>query len=75
MNLINEKIVDYIQNHKNFLLLTHQKPDGDAIGSAIALGKGLKKLGKQIDYFVQFPIEQNINLFNEINYFNEILLS
>ena len=72
MNLINEKIVDYIQNHKNFLLLTHQKPDGDAIGSAIPLGKGLKKLGKQIDYFVQFPIEQNINLFNEINYFNEM---
>lgn len=71
MKLINEKITDYIQNNQTFLLMTHQKPDGDAIGSVIALGRGLKQIGKQIDYFMQDPIEQNLSFFDEIKYFNK----
>ena len=33
--------------HDNFLILTHRRPDGDAIGSAIALCLGLRQKGKQ----------------------------
>ncbi len=72
MKTINEKIIDYIKNHQGFLIITHQKPDGDAIGSSVALGKGLKKIGKKINYFIQMPIEQNLNLFDEIQTFNKI---
>lgn len=72
MKTINENIIDYIKNHQVFLIITHQKPDGDAIGSSVALGKGLKKIGKKINYFIQTPIEQNLNLFNEIQTFNKI---
>ena len=32
----------------NWLILTHNYPDGDTIGSAYALGEGLKQLGKKV---------------------------
>ncbi|MBF0527937.1 MAG: bifunctional oligoribonuclease/PAP phosphatase NrnA [Deltaproteobacteria bacterium] len=34
-----------------FLLLTHEYPDGDALGSMLALGEGLKSLGKQVTMY------------------------
>lgn len=37
----------------NFLLTTHEYPDGDAIGSMLALGLALEKLGKKVTYFSQ----------------------
>lgn len=39
---------EYIKTAKSILILTHQDPDGDALGSAIALKIGLEKLGKEV---------------------------
>ena len=36
----------WLLEHDNFVILTHRRPDGDAIGSASALCLGLRKLGK-----------------------------
>ena len=36
----------WLQARDRFLILTHRRPDGDTIGSAIALCIGLRKLGK-----------------------------
>ena len=44
---ISQEIADYLKTHDRFLIMAHQKPDGDAIGSAIALGLGLKKCRKK----------------------------
>lgn len=42
-----DAIVDVIRNHQAFLVITHENPDGDAIGSALALSLALRQLGKQ----------------------------
>ena len=36
----------WLRQRNNFCILTHYRPDGDAIGSAAALCLGLRKLGK-----------------------------
>jgi bifunctional oligoribonuclease and PAP phosphatase NrnA len=37
-----------LREHKRFAVLGHVRPDGDALGSQIALGLSLKKLGKDV---------------------------
>ena len=47
----------WLLGHDNYLIITHRRPDGDAIGSAAALCRGLRSLGKQAELFPnpQFP--------------------
>ncbi len=73
MKKIPEEIIKCIKNNQRFLILLHQKPDGDAIGSAVALGKGLKWLHKTVDYFVELPLEEKLTFFNEVQFFNQHL--
>ncbi|MEF9918454.1 MAG: bifunctional oligoribonuclease/PAP phosphatase NrnA [Eubacterium sp.] len=73
MKKVPVKILDCIKESQSFLILAHNKPDGDAIGSAIAFGKGLKSLGKDVDYYIETPVEDKLQFFNEINFFNERL--
>jgi len=37
-----------LREHQRFAVLSHVRPDGDALGSALALGLSLKKLGKDV---------------------------
>lgn len=37
---------DFLLNHDNYAILTHRRPDGDAIGSSAALCRILRKAGK-----------------------------
>ena len=32
--------------HDNYVILTHRRPDGETIGSAVALCHGLRQMGK-----------------------------
>lgn len=73
MKKIPNEIINCIIDSQRFLILLHQKPDGDAIGSAIALGKGLKKVGKSVDYFIDMPIEEKLRFFPEVASFNQSL--
>ena len=41
-------ICEYLKSHDNYVVLTHVNPDGDTLGSAYGLKKGLKKLGKKV---------------------------
>ena len=36
----------FLRGHDNFVILTHRRPDGDTIGSAAALCRGLRQRGK-----------------------------
>ena len=36
----------FLREHDDFCILTHRKPDGDTLGSAAALCRGLRALGK-----------------------------
>ena len=51
-----DRIVSQISCHKRFLITTHIYPDGDAIGSQIALCILLKRIGKDIELINSFPL-------------------
>ena len=41
----------WLLEHDNYVILTHRRPDGDAIGSAVSLCLGLRKMGKTAHVF------------------------
>ena len=43
-----EQIGQALREHQQFAVLGHVRPDGDALGSQLALGLSLKKLGKDV---------------------------
>ena len=55
-----DSIIEEINSAENIVILTHENPDGDAIGSSLALYNGLKQLGKNVD--VVIPEYSNIYL-------------
>lgn len=66
-------LIKQIENSENILIQAHPKPDGDALGSAIALGRGLKSLGKKVDYYIDTTYEPKLNYLKEIENFNQPL--
>ena len=50
--MILEDIIKEIKSAENIILLTHETPDGDAIGSSIALYSALKKMNKNVDIVI-----------------------
>ena len=42
------RIRDALQNGRRFLLTSHARPDGDSLGSQLALAAALRQLGKQV---------------------------
>jgi phosphoesterase RecJ-like protein len=53
-------ILDVINNHNDFLLLTHTNPDGDAIGSCLALYHYLIQKNKNVSFLLLSPIPTNL---------------
>ena len=41
-------VVDFLRENDNYVILTHCRPDGDTVGSAAALCRGLRSLGKTV---------------------------
>jgi phosphoesterase RecJ-like protein len=46
-----EKVLVLIGESKRVLITSHQNPDGDALGSMLALGLGLEKIGKDVVFY------------------------
>jgi phosphoesterase RecJ-like protein len=44
-----DRIVSHLHSGRRFLVSSHQRPDGDAIGSAVGCALALRELGKQAD--------------------------
>lgn len=44
-----DNIIEEINLAKKIVILTHDMPDGDAVGSSLAMYHGLKQLGKDVD--------------------------
>ncbi len=49
-------ILSEIENNSSFLITTHENPDGDAVGSTLALGCFLKSLGRDVEIYYRDPI-------------------
>jgi glyceraldehyde 3-phosphate dehydrogenase len=70
------ELVDRIRTGKKFVVASHQRPDGDAIGSAMAMALALRAIGKEAivvtdaipPVFLQpFPDVESIRITPEIN--------
>lgn len=47
-----DKIKEEIEKAKTVVILTHESPDGDAVGSSLAMYQALKKMGKEVDVVI-----------------------
>ena len=53
-----DKILETINQEQTFYLVSHMQPDGDSIGSLLAMGEGLRSLGKQVRMFAPDQVPQ-----------------
>ncbi|MFB3901940.1 MAG: bifunctional oligoribonuclease/PAP phosphatase NrnA [Acidobacteriota bacterium] len=44
-----QEILEFIRQHKEFAVTSHARPDGDSLGSELALAEALKQLGKRVE--------------------------
>lgn len=51
-----QKIITEIRGNNSFLITTHEGPDGDAAGSALALASFLRKIGKDVCVHFKDPV-------------------
>lgn len=59
-----KKVIETIKNHKRFLLISHENPDGDAVGSVLGLYFGLKKLKKIVLPVLPDPVPKIYSFLN-----------
>ncbi len=51
-------LLDLLSGASAILVATHEKPDADALGSTLALGVALRRLGKQVQIACADPVPQ-----------------
>jgi len=51
-----QTVVDVMKAYQTFSVSTHVSPEGDALGSAIALALGLRSAGKQAEVVIRDPV-------------------
>jgi len=62
LDLNKRKIIELINTHENILILTHKKPDGDAVGATMALARALRNKNN-----IKIMFEEYNRKFNIIN--------
>jgi phosphoesterase RecJ-like protein len=55
-----EQIGEVLRNHQSFVLISHVRPDGDAIGSQLALGYALIAAGKNVRLINEDGLPENL---------------
>ena len=53
-------LADLIRSHGSFAVIAHVHPDGDAIGSMLALGEALKQMGKKVVMMNEDGVPSNL---------------
>ncbi len=64
------KAIQLLRSKKNILICNPKKPDGDSIGSAIALYLSLGKLNKTVNLYCPDPIPPKFSYLNTVNLFH-----
>ena len=49
-------VLSSISQHERFVLTSHARPDGDAIGSVLAASQVLRAIGKDVDAVLSDPV-------------------
>ncbi len=55
-----DAVREVLLQHDHFVITTHTRPDGDALGSQVALGLFLRKLGKHVAMINSDPAPSNL---------------
>lgn len=58
INSTQKQIIDLIKRSNKILILPSSPPDGDSLGSAVALYMSLKKLGKEVTVICSDPVPE-----------------
>ncbi len=53
------ELISALQNHETILVLGHKNPDGDSLGSQLALASMLRRLGKTVHLLSPGPFERH----------------
>ena len=64
-----DQILKCIKKSKNIVIVTHENPDGDAVGSSLAMYHALKGLKKNVDII----IPESAKCFNELPGIDEVI--
>jgi bifunctional oligoribonuclease and PAP phosphatase NrnA len=56
-----QNILDTFRAHKRFVVTAHSRPDGDAVGSSLALAEILDQLGHEVDVVFADPVPDVYN--------------
>jgi phosphoesterase RecJ-like protein len=55
-----QRLAERIRSAASILITTHDKPDGDAIGSTLALARAARHLGKQVQTWFAGPFDPSL---------------
>ncbi len=58
MNLNPKQVAAILAEQDNITILTHFHPDGDTLGSALALLRALRKMGKKVNFVNNDPVHR-----------------
>lgn len=53
-----QNIVNEIRSNNSFLLTSHESPDGDAVGSTLAMASFLREIGKDVCVYLCDPVPE-----------------
>ena len=62
-----EDVSTFIRKHKSFVLTTHINPEGDAVGSELALAAFLQDLGKRVTIVNSSPTPANCSFLQDVH--------
>lgn len=65
--MINQDIVNILRGRKNVIILPHILPDGDTLGSSLALRNALRYLGQNVSIVLDDEIPSNLNFMVDDN--------
>lgn len=61
MKISKDETAAFLRSHERFLLVGHIHPDGDDIGSIVALGRVLRNMGKTADMVIADPVPERFH--------------
>jgi bifunctional oligoribonuclease and PAP phosphatase NrnA len=66
------RFVDIVRRHRRFVLTSHVRPDGDALGSELAMLRVLESLGKEVLICNAFPVPRNLKFLDFQHQFKQL---
>jgi phosphoesterase RecJ-like protein len=59
------EVLGALRTHRQFVMCAHENPDCDVLASGFALGIALKRLGKDVKYFLDDDVPRNLTFLPE----------